>query len=309
MPVERAIALPNPAFAARRGRRLRLAGAAFAGEGPAGELFRGERDLPLPGTGVRGAAVLARRALGRRVAPDRVGGSHLRAVAPALAIVQRTRRPEKRLLVWWGIVLAVMNSTFYVAIDRLPLGTSPRSSSSPSSRWRPSGRRSSRNVVALALAVVGVYLLTDVRFAGEPIGFLFAFANAGLFALYIVLGHRVAAAAPPPASTGSPRPCSSRWSSRRRSAFGQRLRRSETPVAMLAGVGVGITSSVIPYVTDQMAMSRVKRSTYALLVSLLPATATVVGIVVLAQIPSAIEVVGVTLVVGAVAVHREREAR
>jgi len=58
-----------------------------------------------------------------------------------------------------------------------------------------------------------------------------------------------------------------------------------------------------------LAMSRVKRSTYALFVSLLPATATVVGIVVLAQIPSAIEVAGVTLVVGAVAVHREREAR
>ncbi len=79
-------------------------------------------------------------------------------------------------------------------------------------------------------------------------------------------------------------------------------------MALLAGVGVGVTSSVIPYVTDQMAMSRVKRSTYALLVSLLPATATVVGIVVLSQIPSAIEVAGVTLVVGAVAVHSEQEA-
>ena len=38
----------------------------------------------------------------------------------------------------------------------------------------------------------GVYLLTDVQLAGEPLGVAFAFANAVLFALYIVLGHRVA---------------------------------------------------------------------------------------------------------------------
>ena len=38
----------------------------------------------------------------------------------------------------------------------------------------------------------GVYLLTDVQLAGEPLGVALAFANAGLFALYIVLGHRVA---------------------------------------------------------------------------------------------------------------------
>jgi inner membrane transporter RhtA len=78
------------------------------------------------------------------------------------------------------------------------------------------------------------------------------------------------------------------------------------PVAVAAGVGVGVASSVIPYVCDQLAMARLARSTYSLMVSLLPATATIVGVVVLAQIPSAVEVLGVTLVVAAVAVHRER---
>jgi inner membrane transporter RhtA len=81
------------------------------------------------------------------------------------------------------------------------------------------------------------------------------------------------------------------------------------PIALLAGIGVGVTSSVIPYVTDQLAMARMKRSTYALLVSLLPATATVVGIVVLVQIPTAIEIVGVVLVIAAVGLHRDAEAR
>ena len=58
------------------------------------------------------------------------------------------------------------------------------------------------------------------------------------------------------------------------------------PVALLAGLGVGISSSVIPYVSDQLAMRRLARSTYSLMVSLLPATATVIGVVVLAQVPS-----------------------
>ena len=81
------------------------------------------------------------------------------------------------------------------------------------------------------------------------------------------------------------------------------------PVALAAGVGVGIASSVIPYVCDQLAMARLDRSAYALLVALLPATATVIGVIVLGQVPSAIEALGVGLVIGGVAVHRERSAQ
>jgi inner membrane transporter RhtA len=77
------------------------------------------------------------------------------------------------------------------------------------------------------------------------------------------------------------------------------------PVALLAGAGVGLSSSVIPYVTDQLAMARLARATYALMVSLLPATATVIGVVVLAQIPSALEMAAVSLVVAGVGLHRE----
>ena len=54
------------------------------------------------------------------------------------------------------------------------------------------GARMARNGGALVLAVGGVYLLTDVQIAAEPVGLAFAFANAALFALYIVLAHRVA---------------------------------------------------------------------------------------------------------------------
>ena len=76
------------------------------------------------------------------------------------------------------------------------------------------------------------------------------------------------------------------------------------PVVLAAGAGVGVASSVIPYVCDQLAMARLARATYALLVALLPATATVVGVVVLAQLPALKEAIGVALVVAGVALHR-----
>jgi inner membrane transporter RhtA len=66
---------------------------------------------------------------------------------------------------------------------------------------------------------------------------------------------------------------------------------------------VGICSSVIPYVCDQLAMALLPRATYALLVSLLPATAALIGLVVLGQLPSAAEGVGIGLVVLGVAAH------
>ena len=77
------------------------------------------------------------------------------------------------------------------------------------------------------------------------------------------------------------------------------------PVALAAGLGVGVASSVVPYVCDQLALARLSRATYSLLIALLPATATVIGLAVLAQVPTPRDLAGVTLVVAAVAVHRE----
>jgi inner membrane transporter RhtA len=101
-------------------------------------------------------------------------------------------RDTRRLLLAWGSVLAVMNSCFYLAIDRLPLGTVAAIEFLPVIALAALAARTRRNVLALVLAVAGVYLLTDVRLAAEPVGIGFAAANAVLFALYIVLGHRVA---------------------------------------------------------------------------------------------------------------------
>src|SRR5581483_8412053 len=133
------------------------------------------------------------------------------------------------------------------------------------------GTRNRRNAAALVVAVGGVALLTDVRLAGELLGFVLAFANAALFALYIVLAHRVAqqndvagidglgAAMLVALAVVTPL---GGWAAA--PAFAH-------PGLLAAGLGVGVTSSVIPYVCDQLAMARMARATYALFVSILRA--------------------------------------
>jgi inner membrane transporter RhtA len=245
---------------------------------------------------------------------DPQGVSWLR-IASAAAIYAAWRRPWRRLadldaggastLLAMGVVLAAMNVCFYLAIARLPLGTVAAIEFLPVIALAALGARTARNGAALVGAVTGIYMLTEVSLEAEPVGIGFAFANAALFALYIVVAHRVAqrdhmggidglavamliaAVAVTPIGGWSAAP------------------ELIDPMVLVAGVGVGVTSSVIPYVCDQLAMARMQRATYALFVALLPATATVVGVVVLGQLPSSVEVVAVVLVVAAVAVHRE----
>jgi inner membrane transporter RhtA len=246
---------------------------------------------------------------------DVLGVAWLR-IAAAAAILGVWRRPwrafagldrdGRQLLIAWGAVLAVMNSCFYLAIDRLPLGTVAAIEFLPVVALAALGARTRRNALALLLAVPGVYLLTDVQLAGEPLGVVFAFANAVLFALYIVLAHRVARYEALGGVDGLAASMVIAFVVVTPIGGWEVLPAVTDPVAILAGIGVGVSSSVIPYISDQLAMRRLARATYALMVSLLPATATVIGIVVLAQVPSWAEVGGVALVIGGVAIHRER---
>jgi inner membrane transporter RhtA len=246
---------------------------------------------------------------------DVLGVAWLR-IASAALLFAAWRRPwrvlaeldgeGRRVLAAWGAVLACMNCCFYEAIARLPLGTVAAIEFLPVIALAAVGARTRRNAAALVLAVAGVYLLTDVQLAGEPLGVAFAFVNAALFALYIVLGHRVAQRGAGGGVDGLALSMLIALVVVTPLAGSAAVPVLGDPVALLAGAGVGISSSVIPYVCDQLAMARLARSTYALMVSLLPATATVIGIVVLTQIPSAVEVAGVALVVGGVALHRER---
>jgi inner membrane transporter RhtA len=238
-----------------------------------------------------------------RVEPLGVAWLRVASAGAAFAIWRRPWRAlHGRLIVALGLVLAVMNACFYIAIDRLPLGTVAAIEFLPVIVLAALGVRSRRNLAALLLAVVGVYALVDVRLDGEPVGVIFAFANAVLFATYIVLAHRVARtsaidglAAAMLVATVAVTPI----------GLASAAPALLDPVTIAAGIGVGLASSVIPYVFDQLAMARLSRAAYSLMVSLLPATATVIGFVVLTQVPTPAEAAGVALVVLAMALRRE----
>ena len=218
---------------------------------------------------------------------------------------RRLDAPARNTVLMLGAVLALMNVCFYLAIARLPLGTVGAIEFLGPIGLAAAGMHSRRNFAALVLAVAGVLVLTDARLAGTPVGFLFAFLNCALFVLYIVLGHRIEKDG---GATGIDRlgaamlvamvvalPIGVRDAA---PAF-------LDPLLLAAGIGVGLCSSVIPYVCDQLAMAKLPRATFALLLSLLPAMASIIGVLVLRQIPSTIEIAGIGLVIGGVALHRQ----
>ena len=240
------------------------------------------------------------------------GVAWLRMLVAALVLLA-WRRPDRtawrgrRLAVagCFGLATGLMNVAFYEAIARLPLGTAVAVEFCGPVAVAALGSRSRRDVAALLLAAIGVVLIADVQLAGSPTGFGLALLAAAMWAVYIVLGKRVASAGsglddmtvgfavaavllcPLALGTGPV------WG-------------SFTLLALAAGVGV--LSTVLPYALDQVVLRRIGRARFAVLLALLPATASVVGFLVLDQVPKPLEAVGVVAVVSAVALRSGRPA-
>ena len=244
---------------------------------------------------------------------DVLGVAWLR-IASAAAIFALWRRPwrtflaldrgGRTLIVALGAVFAAMNACFYISIDRLPLATVAAIEFIGPILLAAVGARTGRNIAAVGSAAAGVYLLTHVRFEGEAVGVGFAFANAALFTAYIVLAHRVARRSGLSGIDGLAAAMLLAFLFVSPIGLSSAAHAFSDPVALAAGVGVGVTSSVIPYVFDQLAMARLARATYALFVALLPATATVVGVIVLQQLPSLVDLGGIALVMAGIVLHQ-----
>ena len=213
------------------------------------------------------------------------------------------------IVVSLGVVLAAMNTVFYEAIARLPLATVGAIEFLGPIAIAAWGVRTRRNLAALALAVFGGCLLTEVRIVSEPLGYEFAFLNCILFMIYVLLGHRIAIggeeasgvdrlAAAMLIATAVAVPTGLRAA----------LPAFTDPVLLATTAGVGVSSSVVPHVCGQLAMRRLPRASFALLLALLPISAACVGIVVLRQVPSMQEALGVLPVIGGVALHRSLES-
>jgi inner membrane transporter RhtA len=242
------------------------------------------------------------------------GVAWLRVVASAGVLVAwrrpwRARWPAARLwlVAAFGLTLALMNLTFYLALDRLPLGTTVAIEFCGPITVAALGSRTRRDLLALTLAVAGVAALTDVHIAGSPGGLALAAGAGVLWAGYVVLGHRLAA----------DRAVSSQDGLAVGMAIGavvlapalvpHAVPAFESPPLLAACIAVGIASSVVPYALEQIAMRRLPRARFALLLALLPATAAIIGAIILGQVPGVLEAVGIALIVAAASLRSHAE--
>jgi inner membrane transporter RhtA len=248
-------------------------------------------------------------------------------IAAAAAVFAVWRRPwrlagrldrrQRATLLALGIVLAAMNAMFYLAIARLPLATVGAIEFLGTVVLAALGTRSRRNVVALILTVAGVVSLTAIQVAAQPLGIALAFGNCAGFMLYVVLGHRIAnTTLAGPAGNGALTGIDQLGAAiligavvATPAGLGAALPVFTHPAWLAWAIGVGVCSSVIPYVMDQLAMARLPRATFALMLALLPAFATIIGAVVLGQVPNAHELAGIGLVIAGVALHRTDTTR
>jgi inner membrane transporter RhtA len=231
-----------------------------------------------------------------------LGVTFLRSVFAAAILFAAVRSLPRTRAAWraaipFGVVMACMNATFYEAISRLPLGVAVTIEF-----WGPiavavvaSHRRS--DLVWVALAGAGVALLGEGFAGAQPLGLVLIVAAGGFWALYIVLGRRLAtttvgAVGLAPACAVSAALLAVPGLA---SAGGTLL---DARVIALCAL-LGLLGTAIPYAIELYAQRRVPARTFSVLLSMHPAVAALVGAALLSQGLGARDVVAIALVVAA----------
>ncbi|CPS07670.1 EamA family transporter [Mycobacteroides abscessus] len=227
-----------------------------------------------------------------------------------LAIARPGRAAWQGRAFWWassfGVITALMNMSFYLAIDRLPLGTAVAIEFLGPIGVAAMGSCSLREGFSVLAALVGVLLIADVQLAAEPTGMAFALLAALFWAGYIVVGKRVALQGKPADSLAVGFTVAMVVTSPVL-AYGIAGAHGGIPIPRILALGLlmGVLSNVIPYGLDQVILRRAGQSYFAVLLALLPLSATAIGVLVMHQIPSTPELLGILAIVVAVAARRD----
>ena len=255
------------------------------------------------------AAVVAFHVFDRIGAIGAAGG---RVGFAALFLVLATGLPRGHSRADWrpvlplGLTLAVMNSMFYLALQRLPLGVAVTIEFLGPIALAVVTSRTPRHVLAALLAAVGIGLLGQGLDGASTVGVIFAGLAGASWAIYILLGRRVAAtwdgvsglnaamlvgaAALVPIAVLD---------------AGAAL---ASPVMLAACAAIGLLGSALPYGLDQIALRRVSARAFSVLMSLHPAVGAIVGFLVLDQGISLQTGIAIALVVTASIVAARSEA-
>ena len=198
----------------------------------------------------------------------------------------------------YGLALGGMNACYYEAIARIPQGAAVTLEVLGPLVLSVIAGRSLVSLLWAALALAGVVTLSQGGFSSlDPVGVAFALGAAALWATYIVFAGRtggrfqgidgLALALAAGAIVSLPFGLAS---------AGPAL---VVPPVLLLGLAVAVLSSAVPYALELLALRRLRSSTFSILMSLSPGAAALSGFLVLGQRLSAVEAVGIALVVAA----------
>ena len=183
-----------------------------------------------------------------------------------------------------GVILAAMNALFYVAISRIPLGVAVTIEFSGPLTVAVLGSRRWLDLVWVAMAGAGIYVLAGGRLEAADLVGVAASLGAGIcWGLYIVTGRRVAREWPDGRGLTLAMVVASALIVPVTLTLSD-VRPLFVASALAGGAVIGLFSSAIPYTVELAALRRMPASTFGVLMSLEPAIATGVGFVMLGQV-------------------------
>jgi inner membrane transporter RhtA len=185
----------------------------------------------------------------------------------------------------FGLALALMNLSFYLAIDRIPLGVAVTLEFVGPLGVAVVGSRRILDVLWVVLAASGILLLAPLgAFGGmdlDPVGVAFALLAGCLWASYILLSARTGSAFP--GGTGLVMALCVGTVLLAPIGIAGAGSALLDPKLLLAGFGVAMLSSAVPYSLELEALRKIPARIFGVLMSLDPAVATLVGLVVLGE--------------------------
>jgi inner membrane transporter RhtA len=185
----------------------------------------------------------------------------------------------------FGLTLAGMNLSIYLAFDRIPLGVAVTLEFVGPLGVAVAGSRRALDLLWVVLAAAGILLLAPLGVLGgtdlDPVGVAFALLAGCLWACYILLSVRTGSAFP--GGTGLVIAlCVGTLVLFPFGIAGAGYALLD-PKLLLASFGVAILSSVIPYSLELEALRKLPARVFGVLMSLEPAVAAIVGLIVLGE--------------------------